>query len=85
MTKYKYKIEGIDCASCADSLAEKTNKIDGVLHAQADFMHQTLSFECEPKDKERVTDAMRTMIAREEPDVVFRETEKIKEKEEEEE
>lgn len=85
MAKYKYKIEGIDCASCADSLAEKTNKIDGVLHAQADFMHQTLSFECEPKDKERVTDAMRTMIAREEPDVVFRETEKIKEKEEEEE
>ncbi len=85
MTKYKYKIEGIDCASCADSLAQKTCRIDGVEHAEADFMHQTLSFECEPKDKERIAEEMKIMIGEEEPDVVFTETEKIKEKEAEEE
>ena len=82
MTKYKYKIEGIDCATCADSLAEKANKIDGVQHTEADFMHQTLSFDCEPKDKEKIASEMRIMIAKEEPDVVFVETETIKKKEE---
>lgn len=82
MTKYKYKIEGIDCATCADSLAEKANKIDGVQHTEADFMHQTLTFDCEPKDKEKIASEMRIMIAKEEPDVVFVETETIKKKEE---
>lgn len=81
MTKYKYKIEGIDCATCADSLAEKARKIDGVQHTEADFMHQTLSFDCEPKDKEKIASEMKIMIGEEEPDIVFMETETIKKKE----
>lgn len=69
MTDYKFRIEGIDCASCADKLADNTRHIKGVSSAEADFMHKTLSFQCEPKDEERIEGQMRAMIAEEEPDV----------------
>ncbi len=64
---YKYTVKNIDCAECANALAEKTAKIDGVAHAQADFMQQTLSFSCDPKEKKRIVKEMTAMIAAQEP------------------
>jgi Cd2+/Zn2+-exporting ATPase len=66
--QYKYAVKNIDCADCAQILAEKTEKIAGVQHAQADFMQETLSFSCDPKEKKRIVKEMTAMIRKEEPE-----------------
>ena len=66
---YKYNIKNIDCADCANELAEKTEKIAGVEGATADFMQQTLSFTCVPKNRSRIEKEMIAMIAKSEPEV----------------
>lgn len=82
---YKYNIKNIDCVDCANELAAKTAKIEGVKHAEADFISQTLSFACDPKDRSRITGEMTAMIAKEEPEVEVSEFSPIKTEEDEEE
>lgn len=68
---YKFKIHKIDCADCADKLARKAENIDGVIQCEADFMEETLSVTCDPKDKSRIAKELEEMIKKEEPEVEF--------------
>lgn len=81
---YKYCIKNIDCVDCANELAEKTARINGVTHAEADFINQTLTFTCSPKEHSRIAGEMMAMIAKEEPSVEVSEF-SIEKKEDEEE
>ncbi len=66
---YKLKIAGIDCADCAAKLARKAMKFEGVADASADFMNETLSYSCLPKQRKELEDRIIKMIAEEEPEV----------------
>ena len=68
---YKFRIAGIDCADCAEKLARLSEKIPGVVSAEADFMNELIRVACMPSDVSSIEQQMRTMIADEEPDVVF--------------
>ena len=77
---YKFNITNIDCADCANELAEKTMKIIGVKSCDADFMNQLLIVKCSPKDKSRIASEMKAMIAENEPEVEFFEYKKEEKK-----
>ncbi len=68
---FKFNIKNIDCADCANEIAEKAMEIEGVEHAEADFMHAILRVQFATIEYIRIENALREMIAREEPDVEF--------------
>lgn len=68
---FKFNIKNIDCADCANKIAEKAMEIEGVEHAEADFMHAILRVQFVTSEYIRIENALREMIAREEPDVEF--------------
>ena len=70
---YKFNIKNIDCADCANELAEETENIEGVKSCEADFMNQVLIVKCDPKDKSRIASEMKEMISKSEPEVEFSE------------
>ena len=68
---FKFNIKNIDCADCANEIAEKAMEIEGVEHAEADFMHAILRVQFVTSEYTRIENALREMIARLEPDVEF--------------
>ena len=68
---FKFNIKNIDCADCANEIAEKAMEIEGVEHAEADFMHAILRVQFATSEYTRIENALREMIAREEPGVEF--------------
>ena len=68
---FKFNIKNIDCADCANEIAEKAMEIEGVEHAEADFMHAILRVPFATSEYTRIENALREMIAREEPEVEF--------------
>ena len=68
---FKFNIKNIDCADCANKIAEKAMEIEGVEHAEADFMHAILRVQFATSEYTRIENALREMIARQEPDVEF--------------
>ena len=68
---FKFNIKNIDCADCANEIAEKAMEIEGVEHAEADFMHAILRVQFATSEYIRIENALREMIARLEPDVEF--------------
>ena len=68
---FKFNIKNIDCADCANEIAEKAMEIEGVEHAEADFMHAILRIQFATSEYTRIENALREMIAREEPKVEF--------------
>ena len=68
---FKFNIKNIDCADCANEIAEKAMEIEGVEHAEADFMHAILRVQFATSEYTRIENALREMIAREEPKVEF--------------
>ena len=66
---YQYRIANIDCADCANRLAFKAMEIEGVTNAEADFMNEMLRVSFAPKDKARIDEELKAMIAKEEPEV----------------
>lgn len=77
---YKFYIKNIDCADCANELAEEAGKINGVVSCDADFMNQLLIVKCNPKEKSRIASEIKEMISKAEPDVEFSEYVKEKKK-----
>lgn len=65
---FKFNIKNIDCAN---EIAEKAMEIEGVGHAEADFMHAILRVQFATSEYTRIENALREMIAREEPEVEF--------------
>ena len=68
---FKFNIKNIDCADCANEIAEKAMEIEGVGHAEADFMHAILRVQFATSEYTCIENALREMIAREEPEVEF--------------
>ena len=68
---FKFNIKNIDCADCANEIAEKAMEIEGVEHAEADFMHAILRVQFATSEYTRIENALCEMIAREEPEVEF--------------
>ena len=68
---FKFNIKNINCADCANEIAEKAMEIEGVEHAEADFMHAILRVQFATSEYTRIENALREMIAREEPEVEF--------------
>ena len=68
---FKFNIKNIDCADCANEIAEKAMEIEGVEHAEADFMQAILRVQFATSEYTRIENALREMIARLEPDVEF--------------
>lgn len=73
----RFRLEGLDCADCAAKLEGKISEIPGIEHAQVDFMTLSASYECAPKDDQRIEAEMRKIIAEMEPEVIVTRLEKL--------
>ena len=74
MKDYKYKIEGLDCANCANLLEESLRKIDLIENVSISFMTERLSFSCSEDNLNNALKQIKKVIRREEPDVTIEET-----------
>lgn len=73
MKDYKYKIEGLDCANCANELEESLRKIDLIENVSISFMMERLSFSCNKNNLNDALKQIKKVIRREEPDVSIEE------------
>ncbi|MGN1389674.1 MAG: heavy metal translocating P-type ATPase, partial [Bulleidia sp.] len=73
----KFRLEGLDCADCAAKLEGRIAEIPGIEHAQVDFMTLSASYECAPKDDQRIEAEMRKIISEMEPEVIVTRLEKL--------
>ena len=67
------KIEGLDCANCANELESALQKIEQIENVSISFIMQKLSFECQEENKETALEEIRKVIKKEEPDVTIEE------------
>ena len=44
MKKYKFRIEGLDCAKCALEVEEALNEMEGIENAQVNFGTSKISY-----------------------------------------
>ena len=73
MKDYKYKIEGLDCANCANLLEESLRKIDLIENVSISFMMERFSFSCSEDNLNNALKQIKKVIRREEPDVSIEE------------
>ena len=73
MKDYKYKIEGLDCANCANELEESLRKIDLIENVSISFMTERLTFSCNEDNLNDALKQIKKTIRREEPDVTIEE------------
>ena len=73
MNRYKFKINNLDCANCANKLERALQKIDIIENVSISFMMQKLTFECTEENMEQALEKIREIIKKEEPDVTIEE------------
>ena len=73
MKNYKFKIEGLDCANCANELESELRELDLIDNVSISFMTEKLSFDCEENNIDKVLKEIKKVIKREEPDVSIEE------------
>ena len=73
MKNYKFKIEGLDCAACANLLEESLRNIDLIENVSISFMMERLSFSCSENNLNNALKQIKKTIKREEPDVTIEE------------
>lgn len=73
MKNYKFKIEGLDCANCANELESALSKIDIISNVSIGFMTEKLSFDCDSENIDQAIKLVKKTIKREEPDVTIEE------------
>ncbi len=71
MSKYKFKIKGLDCASCANELENALQKIDIIENVSISFMTEKLVFECTGENYELALEEIKRVVKKEEPDVII--------------
>ncbi|MBP3708150.1 MAG: cation transporter [Clostridia bacterium] len=71
--KSKFKIKGLDCANCANSLEIAIQKIDGIESANISFMTEKMEIEYDETRKEEIMKSIKKVIKKEEPDVTIEE------------
>lgn len=62
--KKKYAMEGVDCAVCAERMAEQIRKLPGVQNASVNFLTQKLILEAEEAELEAILAAAQKAIGR---------------------
>lgn len=73
MKKYKFQINDLDCANCANELENKLKKINSINNVSISFMTERLCFECNEDDLEKSLKEIHKVIKKEEPDVTIEE------------
>lgn len=76
-----YKLEGLDCASCADKIEKSVQKIHGVEKARVDFMAEKMTLEVESEHDLEVENEARAVIGKLESDVKVISLKDVKEEE----
>ncbi|HAP5372221.1 TPA: cadmium-translocating P-type ATPase [Enterococcus faecalis] len=76
-----YKLEGLDCASCADKIEKSVQKIHGVEKARVDFMAEKMTLEVESGHDLEVENEARAVIGKLESDVKVISLKDVKEEE----
>lgn len=71
--KSKFKINGLDCANCANELERAIQKLDGIKSANINFMAQKMELEYDEDIKEKIIIEVKKVIKKEEPDVTIEE------------
>ena len=71
--KSKFKIKGLDCASCAAELERHIKKIDGIENANISFITQRMEIEFDEIRKEEIIQNIKKVIKKEETDVTIEE------------
>ncbi len=73
MKNYKFKIEGLDCANCANELESSLSEIDIISNVSISFMTEKLLFDCESENLDEAIKLIKKIIKRDEPDVTIEE------------
>lgn len=71
--KYKFRIQGLDCANCASELERKIGKIDEIEEVSINFILERLTVECDEQNKEDVIEKIKKVVKKQEPDVTIKE------------
>lgn len=66
--KKKYKLENLDCASCAAKMEDAIKKLDGINDASVCFMTQKLTIEAEEDKLDEIMNKIIKICAKVEPD-----------------
>lgn len=62
--KKKYAMEGVDCAVCAERMAEQICKLPGVQSASVNFLTQKLILEAEEAELDAILAAAQKAVGR---------------------
>lgn len=71
MERLKFKIEGLDCANCANELEKSINALEEVSEASISFMTERMIIETETKDTDKLIEDIQKVIKKSEPDVTI--------------
>ncbi len=66
--KKTFKLEDLDCATCAAKMENGINKLDGVQHASVSFMTQRLTVEADEANFDAVMKQVAAVCRKIEPD-----------------
>ena len=69
--KKTFKLQDLDCANCAAKIENAVKKVDGVGHAEVNFMSQRMVLEAEDSTFDSVFQAVKKTVKKIEPDVVI--------------
>ena len=69
----KYRIEGLDCESCAIKLEEKLSEIEGISNVNVSYVRGSLSFDASEEELERIKKDVKriTKEEEEEAEIIF--------------
>ena len=67
--KKTYILEDLDCAHCAAIIEEKVGKLDGVSSSNVTLLTQKLVIEVEEEKAKTVTEEIKKIVKKLEPDV----------------
>lgn len=73
MKSYKFKIEELDCATCANELESTLSKIDLISEVSISFMTKRFTFKCDESNYEEALKQIKKVIKKEESDIYIEE------------
>lgn len=70
MTIIELELRGLDCASCAGKIEDRTAKLEGVKTASLDFVNKKIKVDIENElDRDRIKDSIIKLVNKFEPGV----------------
>lgn len=68
----KYRLQGLDCASCAQKIEDAVKKVPGVTDANVNFAQAELAYSCSNPKNLEVDAQVKTVVKNIEPDVIMK-------------